>query len=231
LLISLLFLRISNAIYVRVYVAVLVILILLCPTTDEALVRAVYNHNSISQDFEALPSGFGPGLSGEGLLGSLLEAEPIHACRPIRVAPPSNGSSAAFVALIRRHGCPFATKVLHAQRAGFQAAVVYNIKESLVTMVSEEEEAAREVDIPALFIGASASTQLKRIFHYDPTAYVILLPECQWDSCWDGRTDSRRSAWGLPKQASRCLPGHVHYLLLGFTAVIWIVALYVLCYL
>ncbi|XP_061457812.1 E3 ubiquitin-protein ligase ZNRF4-like [Rhineura floridana] len=208
--------------------------------TSEALIRAVYNHNGISQDFDALPSHFGPSLHREGLLGYLMEARPANACQPIDAPPSANGSFAAFIALIQRYDCPFTTKVLHAQRAGYHAAVVHNVdSQALVTMLSEKENMKEMVNIPSLFISESASTQLRRIFHYDPTAYLILIPECHWLSCWDVRyscqSNPQTSRQGLPKQTFPCfqthchLFSHIHYLLFGLTLVIWGVALYVLC--
>ncbi|KAH0625833.1 hypothetical protein JD844_034131 [Phrynosoma platyrhinos] len=207
---------------------------------NDALIRVVYNHNGISQDFEALPSHFGPQLYREGLLGYLVEAKPANACHPIRAPPPSNGSSVAFVALIQRYDCSFTAKVLQAQKAGYHAAIIHNVNsQALVTMLSENEDAKGQVGIPSVFIGESASTQLKRIFHYDPTAYIILIPDCHWLSCWDSRhtcqTYPQKARQVLPKQTFPCLPSQchlfssVHYLLLGLTLMIWMVALYVLC--
>ncbi|CAI5798877.1 Hypothetical predicted protein [Podarcis lilfordi] len=214
--------------------------LLLCIPSNDALIRAVYNHNGISQDFDALPSHFGPSLHREGLLGHLVEAKPANACQPIDTPPPANSSSTAFIALIQRYDCPFTTKVLHAQQAGYHAAIVHNVdSQALVTMLGENEAVKESVSIPSLFISESASTQLRRIFHYDQTAYIILVPECHWLSCWDAepncQSHPQRSRQGLLKQTFPCLPTRcrlfngIHYLLLGLTLVIWVVALYVLC--
>ncbi|KAB0400792.1 hypothetical protein E2I00_004815, partial [Balaenoptera physalus] len=67
--------------------------------------------------------------------GYLMEARPANACHPIEGPRPGNGSLGAIV-LIRRYNCTFDLKVLHAQRAGFQAAIVYNVRsDDLVLMV------------------------------------------------------------------------------------------------
>ncbi|XP_053149181.1 E3 ubiquitin-protein ligase ZNRF4-like, partial [Hemicordylus capensis] len=209
-------------------------------TGKEALIRAVYNHNGISQDFVALPSHFGPSLQHEGLLGYVIEAQPANACHPIEAPPSLNGSFIAFIALIRRYDCPFTTKVLHAQRAGYQGAIVHNVNsQALVTMLSDNEDIKQQVTIPSLFIAESASTQLRRIFHYDHTAYVILIPECHWLSCWDVRhncpSNPPTPKPGIPNQSFPCLPmrchflNNVHFLLFCLMLVIWIVALFVLC--
>uniref|UniRef100_A0A8D0DW96 PA domain-containing protein n=1 Tax=Salvator merianae TaxID=96440 RepID=A0A8D0DW96_SALMN len=104
------------------------------------------------------PVLFGPSLRHEGLLGRVVEAKPANACQPIRVPPPSNKSFVGFIALIQRYDCPFTTKVLHAQQAGYQAAIVYNINsQALVTMLSEEDHTQEEIRIPSLFISEASS--------------------------------------------------------------------------
>nr|XP_020649944.1 E3 ubiquitin-protein ligase ZNRF4-like [Pogona vitticeps]XP_020649945.1 E3 ubiquitin-protein ligase ZNRF4-like [Pogona vitticeps]XP_020649946.1 E3 ubiquitin-protein ligase ZNRF4-like [Pogona vitticeps]XP_020649947.1 E3 ubiquitin-protein ligase ZNRF4-like [Pogona vitticeps]XP_020649948.1 E3 ubiquitin-protein ligase ZNRF4-like [Pogona vitticeps] len=201
-------------------------------STDKAFLRVVFNHHSLSQDFEALPSHFGPVRPSETFLGYVVEAKPANACHPIEAAPRSNGSSAAFAALIRRYDCSFATKVSHAQRAGFQAAIVHNVRsQTLVSMVSKEKGPSPPVDIPSVFIGESSSTQLRRIFHYDPTAYIILIPSLsRWDTgCTEpGR---ERPPQGTPRFRARC-PGvtGAHILLVGLTLAIWMVAFYLVQY-
>ncbi|XP_042334824.1 E3 ubiquitin-protein ligase RNF167-like [Sceloporus undulatus] len=220
---------------------VVLVIILFYISANDALIRAVYNHNGISQDFKAQPSDFGPQLYREVLLGYIVEAKPANACHPIRAPPPCNGSSIAFVALIQRYNCSFITKVLHAQKAGYHAAIIHNVNsQALVIMLSENEDAKGQVGIPSVFIGESASTQLKWIFYYDPTAYIILIPDCPWPSCWGSRhicqTSRPKTGKVCPKQTSSCLPNQCHFfsssdfyfLCLAFMA--WIATMYVLCH-
>uniref|UniRef100_A0A8C9E6C5 E3 ubiquitin-protein ligase ZNRF4 n=1 Tax=Phocoena sinus TaxID=42100 RepID=A0A8C9E6C5_PHOSS len=101
----------------------LILLGLLVPT--QAVVRAVLDGNSSTVEFADLPALFGVPLAPEGVRGYLTEARPANACHPIEGPRPGNGSLGAIV-LIRRYDCTFDLKVLHAQQAGFQAAVVYN---------------------------------------------------------------------------------------------------------
>ncbi|KAL8177846.1 UNVERIFIED_CONTAM: hypothetical protein K2H54_021456 [Gekko kuhli] len=214
-------------------------LLLFHVSTKAALIRAVYNHNGISQDFKAMASDFGPVLYHEGLLGYLIAARPANACHPLKPPPSSNDSIDAFIVLIERYNCSFTTKVLHAQQAGYQAAVVHNAhSDKLVTMISENEAEKQTVAIPSLFIGASSATQLKRIFHYDPTAYLILVPEYHWLFCSDVtgyscQSHPQKSRLGTPRQNFSCVPSQciceVHYLLFGLMLMVWIAALYSLC--
>uniref|UniRef100_A0A8C6Y730 PA domain-containing protein n=1 Tax=Naja naja TaxID=35670 RepID=A0A8C6Y730_NAJNA len=121
-----------------------IMVLLLHLTTNEALIRAVYNHNSISQDFETLNSDFGPVLQSESLLGYLVEAKPANACQPINAPPLTNSASVTYVALIQRNNCSFTTKVLHAQQAGYQAAIIYNLcSDFLVNMAIRDSETSK----------------------------------------------------------------------------------------
>uniref|UniRef100_A0A8C4VYR7 PA domain-containing protein n=1 Tax=Gopherus evgoodei TaxID=1825980 RepID=A0A8C4VYR7_9SAUR len=105
----------------------------------EVFVYVVYKQNSTC--YNALPACFGPPLPSEGLMGYLIEAMPANACDPIEGPPASSNSSEAFIALIRRSDCPFGVKVLHAQQAGYQAAIVHNVNaEHLVNMVTDDKE-------------------------------------------------------------------------------------------
>uniref|UniRef100_A0A8C0WFJ8 E3 ubiquitin-protein ligase ZNRF4 n=1 Tax=Castor canadensis TaxID=51338 RepID=A0A8C0WFJ8_CASCN len=115
---------------------------------SEAVVRAVLRGNSSSVDFADLPALFGVPLSPEGVRGYLVEARPANACQPIEGPRLGNGSLGA-IALIRRYDCAFDLKVLHAQRAGFEAAIVHN----------------------------AASQDLRVIVRCDKSAHVLLLPD------------------------------------------------------
>ncbi|XP_060089137.1 E3 ubiquitin-protein ligase RNF167-like [Heteronotia binoei] len=216
-------------------------LLLFHVSTKEALIRAVYNHNGISQDFKAMASDFGPVLYHEGLLGYLIVARPANACYPLKPPPFSNDSSDAFIALIQRYNCSFTAKVLHAQQAGYHAAIIHNVRsQTLVIMTSENEDKRQAVTIPSLFISESSATQLKRVFRYDPTAYLILIPEYHWLFCSDTtgyscQSHPQKSRLSTPKQNLSCVPGQshfvheAHYLLFGLMLMVWIAALYSLC--
>uniref|UniRef100_A0A803SUQ9 PA domain-containing protein n=1 Tax=Anolis carolinensis TaxID=28377 RepID=A0A803SUQ9_ANOCA len=81
-----------------------------------------------------IPACFGPPLSRKGFKGYLVEAVPANACLPIKAPPSSNRSQLGFIALIRRYDCPFGTKVLHAQQAGFQGAIIHNLYSDLLLL-------------------------------------------------------------------------------------------------
>uniref|UniRef100_A0A452GHZ6 PA domain-containing protein n=1 Tax=Gopherus agassizii TaxID=38772 RepID=A0A452GHZ6_9SAUR len=121
-------------------------LLLVGVAVAEAFGHVVYDHGSTCVGYDALPACFGPPLPSEGLMGYLIEAMPANACDPIEGPPASSNSSEAFIALIRRSDCPFGVKVLHAQQAGYQAAIVHNVNaEHLVNMGYSEDTLKRSL--------------------------------------------------------------------------------------
>uniref|UniRef100_A0A8D2DKQ6 RING-type E3 ubiquitin transferase n=1 Tax=Sciurus vulgaris TaxID=55149 RepID=A0A8D2DKQ6_SCIVU len=139
--------------------AALILSLLLVPT--QAVVRAVLEGNASSVDFADLPALFGVPLAPGGVRGYLMEAKPANACHPIEGPRPGNRSLGA-IALIRRYDCTFDLKVLNAQRAGFEAAIVHNVRsDDLVRMAHVYEELRRQIAIPSVFVGEAASQDLR----------------------------------------------------------------------
>uniref|UniRef100_A0A8C3G084 RING-type domain-containing protein n=1 Tax=Chrysemys picta bellii TaxID=8478 RepID=A0A8C3G084_CHRPI len=163
------------------------VLLLADVAVAEAFGHVVYDHGSTCVGYNALPACFGPPLPSEGLMGYLIEAMPANACDPIERPPASSNSSEAFIALIRRSDCPFGVKVLHAQQAGYQAAVVHNVNaEHLVNMVTDDKEIRQRIAIHSVFTGESAYMHLRRASRYEKGAYVTLVaPKQPHNPCQD----------------------------------------------
>ncbi|XP_042552963.1 E3 ubiquitin-protein ligase ZNRF4 [Dipodomys spectabilis] len=175
----------------------LLLLLLAGLSGSEAVVRAVLWGNSSSVDFAALPALFGVPLAPEGVRGYLEEARPANACQPIEGPRPPAGRNASLgaIALIRRYDCAFDLKVLHAQRAGFEAAIVHNVRsDGLVRMAPGYEDLRRQIAIPAVFVGEAASQDLRVILRCDKTAHVWLLPDGPACGGGGGAAASRRPA-------------------------------------
>ncbi|XP_046695659.1 E3 ubiquitin-protein ligase RNF167 [Silurus meridionalis] len=143
----------------------------------------VHLNNMSSMLLEDWPALFGSPLPRDGLMGFLVESRPLNACAPIEpppAAPTSSdpNSTAGFVVLIRRYDCNFDIKVLHAQQAGYSAAIVHNVySDVLLSMNYSNETIAEEIEIPSVFTSYSASKILRGFIKTDQGAYVILKPD------------------------------------------------------
>ncbi|KAB5522239.1 hypothetical protein PHYPO_G00157310 [Pangasianodon hypophthalmus] len=143
----------------------------------------VHLNNMSSMMLEDWPALFGSPLPRDGLMGFLVESRPLNACAPIDPPPilPTSSdpnSSIGFVVLIRRYDCNFDIKVLHAQQAGYSAAIVHNVySDVLLSMNYSNETIADEIEIPSVFTSYSASKILRSFIKPDRGAYVILKPD------------------------------------------------------
>ncbi|XP_056601577.1 E3 ubiquitin-protein ligase RNF167 [Triplophysa dalaica] len=172
-------------VYVGTGLGVLGILVFCCtlaPSPGHAYIYAHYS-NMTSMLFEDLPALFGSSLPKDGLTGILVEARPQNACMPIDPAPvsptPSDpNSTTKYIVLIRRYDCNFDIKVLHAQQAGFSAAIVHNMySNSLLSMGYSNDTLANEIEIPSVFTSFYASQILRTFIIPEKGAFVILKPE------------------------------------------------------
>uniref|UniRef100_A0A8B9FWA9 PA domain-containing protein n=1 Tax=Amazona collaria TaxID=241587 RepID=A0A8B9FWA9_9PSIT len=99
-----------------------------------------YNDSSKCVAYKALPACFGPQLPAEELTRYLIRVVPPNACHAIENPPAPRQASKTHIALIEGYGCSFVRKVLHAQQAGYQTAIVHNVdSEELATMMADDE--------------------------------------------------------------------------------------------
>ncbi|XP_055798501.1 E3 ubiquitin-protein ligase RNF167-like [Salvelinus fontinalis] len=167
----------------RLGVLTLALCCTLAPLPAHAYIYAHYS-NMTNMLFEDLPAFFGSSLPKEGLMGVLVESRPLNGCTPIEPPPPlttssdPNTTTTKYIVLIRRYDCNFDIKVLHAQQAGFSAAIVHNMySETLLNMNYSNETIAEEIEIPSVFTSYYASQILKTFIIPEQGAYVILKPE------------------------------------------------------
>ncbi|KAE8604220.1 hypothetical protein XENTR_v10014626 [Xenopus tropicalis] len=140
---------------------------------------AAYTADNVSRTFDDLPARFGYRLPSDGLKGYIVTAKPENACQPI--SPPPllrDNTSSVFIVLIKRLECNFDLKVLNAQKAGFKAAVVYNVdSDDLISMGSNDVDILKQIDIPSVFIGESSARFLKEEFSWEKGGYIVLVPD------------------------------------------------------
>uniref|UniRef100_A0A8C1DQW8 E3 ubiquitin-protein ligase RNF13 n=2 Tax=Cyprinus carpio TaxID=7962 RepID=A0A8C1DQW8_CYPCA len=139
---------------------------------------SAYSLDNKTESFDDLPARFGYRLPSEGLKGFLMGARPENACVPIAPPPLRDNRSSAFIVLIKRFDCNFDVKVLHAQKAGYKAAIVHNVdSDDLISMGSNDLDVLKQIDIPSVFIGEAAANSLKEDYVYEKGGHVILLPD------------------------------------------------------
>lgn len=165
----------------RLSVLPLIFCCMLVPSPTHAYIYAHYS-NMTSMLFEDLPALFGSSLPKDGLMGILVVSRPLNGCSAIDPPPPVTPSydtnSTKFIALIRRYDCNFDRKVLHAQQAGYSAAIVHNMySDTLLNMNYSNETIAEEIVIPSVFTSYYASQILRNFIIPEKGAYVILKQE------------------------------------------------------
>ncbi|XP_053566005.1 E3 ubiquitin-protein ligase RNF13 [Bombina bombina] len=135
--------------------------------------------DNVSRTFDDLPASFGYRLPSDGLKGFLVTSKPENACEPISPPPMIvDNTSSVYIVLIRRMDCTFDLKVLNAQKAGYKAAIIYNVdSDDLILMASNDFDIKKKIDIPSVFIGESSAHALKEEFTWDKGGHVVLIPE------------------------------------------------------
>ncbi|XP_074834737.1 E3 ubiquitin-protein ligase RNF167-like [Carettochelys insculpta] len=154
-----------------------VFLLSLVPNS-KALTHATYNRNAIGQDFSSFPTPFGPPLPCQGPMGSLIELTPVNACHHIKCPPAPSNSSTAFIVLIGCYDCTFCVKLLQAQQFGYPDTLVHNMNsQALVDMVMGMEEIWQQFVTPSVFTVEATTKLLRKVYHSDARAHIILVPE------------------------------------------------------
>lgn len=137
--------------------------------------------------YEDEPARFGDSIPEDGLLGFLMTADPIHACKPIKPPPqvPDDRpdlESFRWIALIRRSNsnlreeeCTFQEKVKYAMDANYSAAIIFNYKDDeLIPMGGDNDDI-----IPSVFVGHSDGEKLRSHYTYNSEGgkYVVRMTD------------------------------------------------------
>ncbi|KAK1554923.1 hypothetical protein Q3G72_019166 [Acer saccharum] len=118
--------------------------------------NVVFIAKNLSRSFDDIEANFAPEVKGSGEYGTLYLAEPLDACSDLtndnKVGKFSNKSSP--FALIVRGGCSFEDKVRKAQKAGFQAAIVYDNEDDGILVAMAGNSAG--IKIHAVFVSKAS---------------------------------------------------------------------------
>lgn len=160
------------------YLELMVLLILQIVKAD----LQVYLRNEIRPvlDFPDMTAAFGENIPPKGMSAFLVLASPEDACSPIE-PPPHNVTNFTkhWAVLIKRSNCTYEDKVLSAQNAKFDLAVVYNNESNeLVKMQATHPE---RVYIPSVFIGKRTGLLIKDKYLYDKGFFIMISEDPTFD--------------------------------------------------
>ncbi|GMH21796.1 hypothetical protein Nepgr_023638 [Nepenthes gracilis] len=136
--------------------------------------------NNVTLSFEDIAANFVPEVKASGICGKLYTAEPLDACSPLTNTVKPGGKSSSPFALIVRGRCSFEEKVRMAQKAGFDAAIVYDNFDSgaLVAMAGN----SAGITIHAVFVSRESGAKLRKYAGND-TMKLWIMPNFE-NSAW-----------------------------------------------
>ncbi|GAB6020180.1 E3 ubiquitin-protein ligase rnf13 [Chamberlinius hualienensis] len=131
-----------------------------------------------------MPSYFGGHINYDGIWGQTVYSSPANACEPI-MPPPINQTieipGVKWFVLIKRGDCTFSKKVLNAQLAGFEVAIVHNVNSNQLEPMGPD----RGIVIPSVFIGETDGLAIKNLYTYEK-GFVLFLNDDFPDPFWSG---------------------------------------------
>ncbi|XP_059170505.1 E3 ubiquitin-protein ligase RNF13-like [Physella acuta] len=149
---------------------------MLLPSVKSDIIVFNTTSNETSITYNDRTAQFGPDFPEDGIQGRIIPVEPLDACSKLNTSAPPPDPMYKWIALIVRGGdCPFAEKVRHAQRANFNAAIVYNNQsDDLVNMGGDGKEA---VKIPSTFVGLTAGKALSTSYNFKHKEIIIEIQD------------------------------------------------------
>lgn len=107
----------------------------------------------------------------------VVAVEPLDACKPIN-PPPAWNTADNYIALIRRGNCKYEEKVRVAQKAKYNAVIVYNNHSDVLEPMGAENTTG--IRIPAVFIGWTKGEKLG-MYYANANYFVIINNERPFD--------------------------------------------------
>lgn len=137
--------------------------------------------NNTEKDFIDFELTSAAEVPNNGIMGVVDIANPEHGCLPMTPPPgPINGTLPWF-ALIKRNKCSLEEKVLNAEKAGYAAAIIYNV--GVNSHFSEALKLPKNPDIkiPGVLIGEDDGKRIASDYIYSNNYMVIIIPETNFN--------------------------------------------------
>ncbi|XP_059612115.1 E3 ubiquitin-protein ligase Godzilla-like [Phlebotomus argentipes] len=130
--------------------------------------------NQIVAQFHDMPAHFGPSFSSPGLRAVAVNATPANACTDLTPPPAvlNDSHPTKYVVLVARYNCSFEDKIKNAQKANFDAVIVYNLGSDELEQMSVKDP--DEIFIPAMFVGENTGKII--LYNYlNQDGFVLVL--------------------------------------------------------
>ncbi|GMI90537.1 hypothetical protein like AT1G71980 [Hibiscus trionum] len=114
--------------------------------------------NNVTLSFDDVEANFAPPVKGSGKCGVLYLADPLDACSDLSNNVEKVSNITSPFALVIRGGCSFDDKVRRVQKAGFEAAIVYDNDDGFLVAMAGN---AAGIKIHAVFVSKSSGEILK----------------------------------------------------------------------
>jgi len=142
-------------------------------TADLSLEYPAQKGNPNPNDFNAMSMSarFGTQIPEEGIVGTLVQAKPLHGCTKLNNTVAPNGQRK--IAYMQRDrdenvGCHFTVKVKNAQEAGFSAAIIFDIAVGPLVMMAGDDPT---ILIPSVFV----AQEVGRVLQKAPNSTIATL--------------------------------------------------------
>ncbi|XP_013779141.1 E3 ubiquitin-protein ligase RNF13-like [Limulus polyphemus] len=118
-----------------------------------------------------------------GIRGRIALAKPIHPCEHISKPPYPSNSTLKWFVLIETASCSMHQQVLIAEKAGYDAAVIYNKGIGGLRSIGARDKLsfATETTIPGVLIGEQDGNDIKHFYLYEKGYTLILYPELNFN--------------------------------------------------
>ncbi|TYI29237.1 hypothetical protein ES332_A05G302500v1 [Gossypium tomentosum] len=135
--------------------------------------------NNITLSFDDVEANFAPAIEGTGQCGILYLANPLDACSDLSNKVEKGSNITSPFALVIRGGCSFDDKVRRVQKAGFEAAIVYDNDDGFLVAMAGN---AAGIKIHAVFVSKASGEILKK-YTGSPDIELWLSPTFE-NSAW-----------------------------------------------